>query len=170
MPYYYQHCRQRKRWMSVAQWLLWVSVSRKHSLERQPGGRNYYCYLMDSKTTTTCHLYYILAFGQGQTVLGVCWCIGGWITSAVQLLVYTDWTVTVCEWSHVRVPASLFLTCCGGLAQSVFQVRSTGSGLVHFGAALSGSQPGVQGVCGAQGEKKNSPENTNPSLRDVAGC
>lgn len=62
----------------------------------------------------------------------------------------------------MRVHASLFLTCCGGLAQSVFQVRSTVSGLVHFGAALSGSQPGVQGVCGAQ-ERKRTRWNT-PAL------
>lgn len=62
--------------------------------------------------------------------------------------------MTPCKWSHVHVPASLFLTCCGGVAQSVFQVRSAGSGLVRSGAALSGSRPRV--------------ENASASLRDAA--
>lgn len=64
--------------------------------------------------------------------------------------------------------------CWSGLAQSVIQVRPTGSGLMRIGSALSGSWPVVEAVCGAQGEKRNAAENTSsPSLetaRDAAKC
>lgn len=63
------------------------------------------------------------------------------------------------------VPASVRLLCWSGLAQSVIQVRPTGSGLMRIGSALSGSRPGVEAVCGAQGKKRNAVEHTSsPSL------
>ena len=56
--------------------------------------------------------------------------------------------------------------CWSGLAQSVIQVRPTGSGLMRIGSALSGSRPGVEAVFGAQGERKGTlPKHTSsPSL------
>lgn len=73
----------------------------------------------------------------------------------------------------VYLPQSACLPACwSGLAQSVIQVRPTGSGLMRIGSALSGSGPGVEAVCGAQGEKRNAVEHTSsPSLetaRDAA--
>lgn len=65
--------------------------------------------------------------------------------------------MSICMCSCVTLP-----TCCGGLAQSVIQVRSTGSGLMHIGSALSGSRPSVQGVCGAQAEKRT--QSNTPAL------
>lgn len=72
-------------------------------------------------------------------------------------LCWTRTCMSICMCSCVTLP-----TCCGGLAQSVIQVRSTGSGLMHIGCALSGSRPGVQGVCGAR-ERKRTQSNT-PAL------
>lgn len=40
-------------------------------------------------------------------------------------------------------------------AQSVIQVKPTGSALMRIGSALSGSRPGTQGLCRAQEEKKS---------------
>lgn len=78
---------------------------------------------------------------------------------------WTRTCMSICMCSCVTLP-----TCCGGLAQSVIQVRSTGSGLMHIGSALSGSRPGVQGVCGAQGEKKNTVEHPSASSWGAAKC
>lgn len=49
----------------------------------------------------------------------------------------------------------VFPTLLSELAQSVIQVKPTGSVLMRIGSALSGSRPGVQGLCRAQEEKKN---------------
>lgn len=51
--------------------------------------------------------------------------------------------------------------CWSSLAQSVIQVRPTGSGLMRIGSALFGSWPAVEGVCGAQGGKRSNVRNTN---------
>lgn len=71
--------------------------------------------------------------------------------------------VHVCVCTCVTVP-----TCWSGLAQSVIQVRPTGSGLMRIGSALSGSQPGVEGVCGAQGEKRNTVKHTSSPSWETA--
>lgn len=162
---FYQQCRPMKRRKSIAQWLVRVSVYRSNSLVEEPSAAIWWI-----PSNSSCNNLFF-GFHISPWPRSDCpWCMfmGCWVTPTGQPLVYTDRSITVCEWSHVRVPASLFLTCCGDLAQSVFQVRSTVSGRVHFGAALSGSQPGMQGVCGAQGEKKNSVEHTSASLRDAA--
>lgn len=58
--------------------------------------------------------------------------------------------VCVCVCTCVTLP-----TCWSGLAQSVIQVRPTGSGLMRIGSALSESQPDVAGVCGTGREKEH---------------
>ncbi len=82
---------------------------------------------------------------------------------------WTEPYIFACACTCLSLPA-----CWSGLAQSVIQVRPTGSGLMRIGSALSGSRPGVEAVCGAQGEKRNAVEHTSsPSLetgRDAAKC
>lgn len=51
--------------------------------------------------------------------------------------------------------APMFPTLLAESAQSVIQVKPAGSALMRIGSALSGRRPGIQGLCRAQEEKKN---------------
>lgn len=100
---------------------------------------------------------------RARSILSPCW--DGAVY--VHVCVYLPLPACLPACSLACLPA-----CWSGLAQSVIQVRPTGSGLMRIGSALSGSGPGVEAVCGAQGEKRNAVEHTSsPSLetaRDAA--
>lgn len=67
--------------------------------------------------------------------------------------------------------APMFPTLLAESAQSVIQVKPTGSALMRIGSApLSGSRPGIQGLCRAQEEKKRTLSNTLEILRNSLRC